>query len=383
MSPASCRTERLASLDAARGTALLFSLISHFGSAYFRTPASQKWASLLVDIGMVATPTFVVVSGLLLGFLFQTSRDWSETRTRLIDRGLFLLVVGHWLIAVAFFPSQHLTAMSFSTDAIGAALIAGPLLIPHITPRNRLLFAVSAYALSWLVTLIWFPGALAANFVEEVTVGNLTHTFFRGGSFPVLPWLSVYLASSVYGERFARLHKEGRLGRAAFELGTAGALMVATAIAIKIVEIAAWRSPQTALVAERLHALFRIGQKSPPGPGYILFYGGIALCVLTAAVSWELRRWPRALLDLGAVWGEASLAIFVIHHYALWFCLYYLTPSSLTAAPVFFAALVVLMTWFGLAWRRWRGNRFITVGLDAFAETSRKRWRTLTGASVG
>lgn len=364
------RSDRIIALDAARGTALFFSLLSHFGWAYFNTPETLGWEKRLVGIGMVATPTFVVVSGVLLGYLYRSSGDdFARLRLRLIERGLFLMIVAHILITAAFIPRQHVVVMSLSTDAIGAAMIIGPLVIPHLSGRVRVVIGIATYALSWLLTLTWAPSGWGSDFIEEVTVGSLAPRIFHSGTFPILPWLGVYLICSAYGERFAALHRARQLQRVAYELAAAGIVLVGSAVALRLLELTVLNGPSTRALGELLHQVFRTGQKYPPGPGYLIFFGGIGLFALAGCVVWELQRWGRAPLRLAATVGEASLAIFVCHHYAMWFVIYYLSSGSLVFAPFFFVAFIASMTLLAVMWRRAGANRLIGLGLVAFVAT--------------
>ncbi|HEY1308763.1 MAG TPA: heparan-alpha-glucosaminide N-acetyltransferase domain-containing protein [Vicinamibacterales bacterium] len=366
------RRERLLAIDAARGIALLLMVLSHFGSTYFRTADTQRWAAILVAIGMVATPTFVVVSGFLAGFLYRSADDqFVQIRLRMIDRGFFLLVVVHGLVTLALFPTHHAIMISMSTDAIGMALIAGPLMIPHVKGRTRLALGAAAYVFSWLVAVSWAPTGPAMVFIEKITLGNLAQP-----TFPMVPWFGVYLASSVYGETFATRHR-GPGRPSAYGLGIAGMVMIVVVLMTKLLTITALLNPKTALAAEKLHNVFRIGQKGPPGPGYLLFYGGSALCLLTLCLNWERWGLHRRWLAAAAAWGQASLAIFVVNFYVFWLAVYYFTPSSLLLAPLYLAGAIVLLTWVALAWRRWEGNRFTTVGVGPLTEAAlltRKRW---------
>src|SRR5437899_12729419 len=95
-------SRRVASIDAARGTAMLFVCLAHFTNSYFFPIGQENIGRNLVAIGMVASPTFVTVSGLVAGFLAVTRRNsFADLRRKLIDRGLFLLVVGHLLLPFA------------------------------------------------------------------------------------------------------------------------------------------------------------------------------------------------------------------------------------------------------------------------------------------
>ena len=92
----------------------------------------------------IATPSFVLISGVTLAVLFARSRSgFAATRDRLVDRGLFLILVGHPLFMVAnrYMESSWADAIRvvFITDTIGAAVIVGALVIARAGPRTRLL----------------------------------------------------------------------------------------------------------------------------------------------------------------------------------------------------------------------------------------------------
>jgi uncharacterized membrane protein len=60
---------RLRFLDASRGATMFFVFLSHFAWLYFTGPEQQGWRTSLIRIGMIATPTFVILSGMVLGEL--------------------------------------------------------------------------------------------------------------------------------------------------------------------------------------------------------------------------------------------------------------------------------------------------------------------------
>ena len=121
--------------------------------------------------------------------------------------------------------------------------------------------------------------------------------------------------------------------------------------------------PGTRAVGELLHEVFRSGQKYPPGPGYLIFFGGLGLLALAGCIMWELQRWGRAGLRLAATVGEASLAIFVCHHYVMWFVISSFSSGSLMLAPIYFVAFIGSMALLAVMWRRAGANRLITLGL--------------------
>ncbi len=63
-------SSREASIDAARGAAMVFVCLSHF-ARYFMVVSDPSDVGLyLAAVGMIASPTFVTVSGMAAGFMF-------------------------------------------------------------------------------------------------------------------------------------------------------------------------------------------------------------------------------------------------------------------------------------------------------------------------
>src|SRR4051812_29399227 len=142
--------KRVGSIDAARGAAMLFVFLSHFTAAYFWPDGPFEVASYLATASMVASPTFVVVSGMVIGFLAVTDPPGFPTlRIKLLDRGLFVLIVGHFLLVLTtrsgFADLGHAYRTSFITDAIAVAIIVGPWLLTAFGSRRRFLLAISIF----------------------------------------------------------------------------------------------------------------------------------------------------------------------------------------------------------------------------------------------
>jgi len=127
---------RLRFIDAARGNAMLFVLLSHFGYSYFLNQRDLLPTSMRL-VGMVASPTFAVISGLLIGFLYRThANDFARLQIRFADRGLFLLSVGHLAILGAHVGWSRMSCL-FLTDTIGVWMVLEPWLVARIRPRDR------------------------------------------------------------------------------------------------------------------------------------------------------------------------------------------------------------------------------------------------------
>jgi uncharacterized membrane protein len=357
-------TTRLRFLDIARGATMFFVLLSHFGSVYFRSPSEDGWRMAFVRIGMVATPTFVILSGVLIGVLYQRCRSrFSRIQTKLIDRGLFLLLIGHLLISVVLRGETRIQHWSFSTDAIGVSMILGALIIPLLSGRARVFLSAAAYVWSWVAVYGWMPGGVGApEFAKEIFFGSLTPVAFPAGSFPLVPWVAVYLASSVFGERLASLHQRGATRQLIRELTALGIGGVVVMAAVKLAALELGISPLTGSITSEL---LRVGQKYPPGPLYLLFYGGFSMLLLLSCVVAESRNWVRRVLRCAEACGEVSLFIFIAHFYLYYLVLYKLGPGGPGRGLVYFAASVAALVAAAELWQRHGWNRLFTVGYEA------------------
>src|SRR5438067_11359234 len=102
--------ERVQFIDATRGAAMFLVFVAHFADIFFlQTKAVVP--VLMRAAGMVASPTFAMLNGLLIGFLYRTAPErFDRLRIKLVDRGLFLLTIGHIVIVGAhraISPSAH------------------------------------------------------------------------------------------------------------------------------------------------------------------------------------------------------------------------------------------------------------------------------------
>jgi uncharacterized membrane protein len=350
-------------IDSARGTALLAVCLSHFAITYFaRTPGTRPEHLLLV-IGLFATPTFILVSGTVLGFL-AAGRPSALLRRRLVDRGLFLLLVAHAVILVAHVPFVGgLTAAlrwEFVTDTIAVCLVVGPLVVLRLGPRARLGAAAAGYVLSWVVVALppW-PGW--AGGVREVLFGALRLEHL-GYGFPVVPWLCVYLAATPLGERLRALREAGE-GRHAspllfrLALAAVGLAALGTALHHGLKHVATF--PGQAYLA----ALTAAAQKLPPGPVYLGLEGGMGLGLL--ALFAHLDRTDRftALGRGTAVVGRSSLLGFVVQYFVYYSAVTLIRPLPSRWWPAWLALSMALVVCATVVWDRWQLNRIFTVGL--------------------
>jgi uncharacterized membrane protein len=357
---------RIRSLDATRGTAMLFVLLSHFGLTYFGRNGQDHLEDWFERVGKVASPTFMVLSGMMAGFLYAMRREsFRATRMRLADRGLFFLTFGHVVIAVAHAPRMGRFDWAlyevYITDTIAFSIIVGPLLVEALRPRVRLALGAALFAASWAAVELWpvqwhlwWRAALVGDLVTGPTYRTPIYTF------PVLPWFAIYLASTSLGTAFAaRLKRDGEAGAARLMLHVGGAAVV---LAIVCAKAGAVLRDAGVIAPERLVAmLLSIGCKRPPGPVYLLFHGGAGLLLLAATMTVDRLGCLDAWLRFTTRMGRTSFFIFVVQFF-VFNAVFFRARLPMTAAwPLYFAATVTLVGLASWWWDAGGYNRFMTM----------------------
>jgi uncharacterized membrane protein len=361
-------SERLAAVDATRGAAMLFVCLSHFADAYFKPFGYGRQFELVDRLVMVASPTFMIMSGAMLGLLHaQKAARFAAVRAKLLDRGVFLLLVAHLLIAVAHVPFVGAPAKvlrwGFITDAIGVALILGPRLVSHLRPAARVAVGAATYVLSWLAVYAWQPTTLALRLAKDALIGPAGESSWEY-TFPVLPWFGLYFASTALGAWLAQRAATQRTAGIARVGATAGLVSIAIAgvlhVGVRLPLVAHRLSPG---MFEQARELTATVQKIPPGPCYVLAYGGAGLLLAAACFAASERKRYRPLLWRLELLGRSSLFVFVLHYYIYYTVLYLLRLPYTPLWPLYFLGSLALLFPIVKTWERRRGNRLITVGL--------------------
>jgi uncharacterized membrane protein len=373
---------RIEIIDGARGTAMLLVFVSHFVEAFFRRlPHAQADRLLLVT--RIATPAFIWISGATLAVLHARNRNrFAKTADRLIDRGLFLIFVGHLLIIPAYrfmeksWPDT--IRVVFVTDTLGLCVLVGAVLITRVDALGRLLLGTMLLLSSWALTVIWEPAIPSLAWrLKDFLVGDLRDRWLDY-NFPPLPWLGLYLIASAAGAVFARAHdsrqEKSYTSRIAL-LGTGllGAAFIVRAVCRGLVAHGAG----SAVVLDHLASMTH---KLPPSPTYMLFHSGLALLMFAALLLFGRVAAGRAFTRWVALFGRYSMAAFLFQFY-----FYYLGVTVLPRPPVglaalYFVATLVLLRMLTSTWARLGGNRLITVGYPALRNRAASQTHAAPGA---
>jgi uncharacterized membrane protein len=360
------RQARVRFIDAGRGSAMLFVLLSHFLEGFFPNP--NGFHIFLGDVTEVASPTFVLISGALVGFLYRVRPDaFAQLRVKLIDRGLFLLTVGHLLLLGGHYAMTPTFRWLPITDAVGFSMLVSPWIVTRTRSSSRLLFSAGLYATTWLVVAFWYP-ASAGEIIKETIFGSLKPTFYAY-VFPLLPWVSVDLAATVLGEYIAVLHVRGNhdaIGALLNRLWIGG-VSSGLALAVALKGVSTLWPVASGKFAEVVYGVRALHTRIPPGPVYLLFYGGLGMLLLRLCFIAERRTGNRVasvFVKYASAIGQSSLFTYVWQYYVYYTGLH-LIRASLPfqwAWPAYFGLTAVVVLGPALWWQRAGYNRFITVG---------------------
>jgi uncharacterized membrane protein len=346
-------------MDAARGSAMLFVLLSHFVEVYFKR--NQIPSDLAYAITMVASPAFISISGVVIGMLYCTRGErFHQTRWRFIWRGVFLLTLGRVLIVIAHIPLaggwKEALRWGFMTDAIGLCLLLGPIAMEAIRSRQRALLGSAIYVLSWIIILAWTPAGEVTGVVKEFLFGSFwSASRFFIDVFPLLPWLGLYLIGTSLGEQLGNSLIQGKheqLMRTTLLTG-----LIALAIAIALLSFRIVQEKVLGAASVDLHLLLSPLQKLPPGPVYFLFYAGCTFLLLWTLMRFQHHPSVDKYSSIVEVFGRNSLFVFILQYFVYFslFAVVAFGPKSLW--PIYFVLSAVAIWAATHLWEREKVRR--------------------------
>ena len=368
----SAATQRLVAIDAARGFAMCFVCLSHFSALLESTrPALAEY---MAAIAMIATPTFLLLSGAMLGLLQNgSSRASGELSRRLFHRGLLVVLVGHLLIslAAALAHAQPYRDVLFSriyvTDVVGICLMTLPRVTKVMQTKWLVVLGFALYAFALLTVYFWFPTNTFEVVAKQLLVGleNEPATSLIRYVSPIIPYVSFYLLGIPIGRTLATMRAKP-LGERDFGLGIVrlGLSMVVMACGLKALM---WISGVN--VASEwgrvFHELTSPERKIPPGPTYLLFFSGLGLTSLGAFFLLDGFNRAKTGLNGLAVIGRASFFVYVLQAYIFGPLLGALPIAHSPVWPLFFIASLTAIWFCARAWNIRRGNRLLDIGYRA------------------
>jgi uncharacterized membrane protein len=373
-------SSRLASIDAVRGAAMVFVCLSHFAGYYHFVSRAEDVGVYLYAVGMIASPTFVTVSGMVAGFMFSArSRSFPHFRRKLLDRGVFLLLVGHTVLALtgvlAGKSFSYAYSIEYITDAIAVAIIIGPWLVTVLRPRSRVLLAAAIFAIDWCAILFWHPSGATTILGKHYIVGllNPADAGVMFPTFPVIPWFAVYLLGTVIGEHAGAYYAQEKRREGHLLLAKTGLVIFAFGLAVKIAFVLLKLSiPDFAQVHPNWTPLLSSYEKYPPGPIYIFFYAGAGLLLVAGVLEAARLGFQEFLMNQLRQIGRASLFSYIVQFHLYYVLLPKLHLPYTRAWPLVFVVSLALLALAAAGWNSIDGNRFLTVGIAPFLERNER-----------
>lgn len=374
------QSNRLKWLDTARGTTMLFVCLAHFSSAYFVQPGAEDTGPLGVEIGKIAAPIFVVLSGILFGVLSQMQAgDFEKTWNHVIDKALFMLVIAHPLMALMHTANKsYLSAFghAYITDTIALCVIMGSILVPTMTLRKRFFLSFVVYVVSTAVWVTWEPDSPLLLVLRDFLFGS-NQPDFSAATFPFLPWFSLYLFGTGVGAVLARSSSSERNGGTLRFLIGCSVTALASAVLMRVIYKMLLAS--MVMVDDDLlyYNLFASPYHNiPPSPHYLLLFVGLGMGVLSSVYALSKTARAEPYLALLSTVGRNSLVVFVVQEGLYFYVLYLLARSTSLAAvnvlwPVYFLSSLAVVAAVALVADRLRVSRYQTLGYPRFLHLMR------------
>jgi len=359
--------DRESSIDFARGTAMLLVFLAHFSQELSVGLPATGVPLLLFQIGEIAAPAFVLVSGLTLAVVFGRTRPGAvrQAQVRVLDRALFILLVTHGFLLISdvlLAPYVRGLRQVFITDTLALSLMIGMILVPKTTGTVRLAVAGILYCLGWIAHALWQPGRGLVAVADEILTGPTARHALDYG-FPVLQWAGVFLVGTVLGDAFVRARTAGARGAWAMRLLLGGAAAVVGAVSVKALLL---MPAVHASIAGQTHvreALSLFG-KAPPSPVYLMFFGGIAACLIAAATLLSVHGLAPRVSGWAAVLGRNSLFVFMLQSVVFRDVIARVPLEGHPWAWPLAFGTAALFVWSGAwVWDRLGGNRWLTIGI--------------------
>lgn len=359
-------------IDATRGLAMLGVMTAHFAWIFSSLHAEFTLGIVLANYAAPSAPTFMLISGSLLGYVYEMrDRQLGKFALKLMDRGLFLLTAGHLIIMAAYisYAGGIRPAATYGqiTDAIGIAIIIGPLLVTHVGAKGRILIGLSLFVLTWIAIAFWEPQAAAGQWLKDTLFGAELERRSRWGyNFPLVPWVSLYIIATALGQHLAKLRKRGddrKLNRRLFIFAAVG---LGATLAFKLF----WRAADSFFDIDTsssslgyvVYSLTNVQLKWPPSPAYFVFNGAISTALLAVLFFFERKGLFSKILRLLSTIGQNSLFVFLFQEHVYVSLLWMANPPLNQWWTGIFVFTLFINVAAVYVWRRFAATGVFTVG---------------------
>lgn len=208
---------RILSVDTMRGVAMILVIMQH---AYHlidpsKVPAIANY--VIYGITRMASVGFMAVSGMMIGYFLFCRPDWKQVQVRFAKRAVLLILFAHPAISLIRFyyaetdRMQHFLSSLYLeyqiTDTIALSLLIAPFILIHIRSAGRLVLIIAALVATPLISAYFQPDSGILMTLKVALFGEIGHESNLLVTWPLVPWLAIFLCGSIIGEMLASVKK--------------------------------------------------------------------------------------------------------------------------------------------------------------------------------
>lgn len=312
--------ERIRAIDPLRGFAMVLVIAEHAYHFVGRENSSGLVDALVYSTTRIAPVAFLAISGLMLGWFLGTSPDPRRVTRRYARRAFFLLLLAHPAIQLARYFNTDADPMAVLrdrllleltiVDTIALCLLVAPLLLRKLSSGRIALMAVGFLCVTPVIIVLWQPDTVAGHVLATALFGSLDDAPALNVSWPLIPWLGLFLFGALAGRSLADV-RSGRVDARDAQrrlLGWAAGLMT-----VGVALMAAYKGLRLGFTGIVPEQVFRTVYPTPSAAtGYVPIYLALLAIGLAIAVAHvEFGGRYNRLLWVLSVFGRTSLFTYV------------------------------------------------------------------------
>jgi uncharacterized membrane protein len=313
--------KRIGSIDSTRGLVMVIMALDHVRDFMHTTSMSQDPTNLQTTttllfmtrwITHLCAPTFVFLSGVSAFISLKRNNNYRESRSFLLKRGLWLVLLEFTFINFALWFDIHFRLMIMEViSAIGFGFI----ILSLILKLSPVIIGISGILIIFCHNLlqgISIPPESFLNFFTSIlfrpSLMKVTPEFSFFTAYPLIPWLGIILAGFGCGT-FFELPAEKRI-KIFKRIGITALILFTIIRYINLYgDPVRWSEQKDALFT---FLSFVNTTKYPPSLLFALLFLGIMFLVLYAS-----EKVTNRLSEILMVYGRVPLFYFVIHLYII------------------------------------------------------------------
>lgn len=313
--------KRLQSIDIVRGIVMIIMALDHTRDLIHLTSVTDSPTNLQTTtpalfltrwITHFCAPTFVFLSGASAYLSFKRKNDIQGTRTFLLSRGIWLVILEFTLVNFGIWFDPHFSVFIF--DVI-ATIGIGSIILSLLLRASAKTILIIGLAIIFLHNLSGFIPTKGASLFTKISIMSLAPgalPFGKSGLFimgyPPIPWLGIMLTGFAAGRLFDYPAKKRKAVFA--KIGWAALALFLVVRGINIYgDSFQWATQKNSVFTV---LSFINVTKYPPS---LLF------CLLTLGVTFLLLSWVEGVqnkfTEITIVYGKVPLFYFLVHWYII------------------------------------------------------------------